>query len=62
LDYDRKQAKMQDPTQSNAGNLSNVICKVGAHFWNVKKKHLKAKIDKLGTNSKSKISETCIEA
>jgi len=53
---------MQDPTQSNAGNLNNVICKVGTHFWNIKKKHLKAKIDKLGTNSKSKISETCIEA
>jgi hypothetical protein len=62
LDYDRQQVKMQDPIQRNVGNLNNVICKVGTHFWNIKKKDLKAKIDKLGANSKSKISETSIDA
>ena len=57
-----KQAKMQDPIQNNGRDLNNVKCEVRTHFWKIKKKHLKAKIDKPETNSKSKISEACIEA
>jgi len=53
---------MQDPIQSNVGNVKNVKCEVGTHFRNEKKKILKVKIDKLEINSKSKISETCAQA
>lgn len=52
---------MQDPIQCNLGNVNNVKCEVGTHFRNKKKKNLKAKIDKLEINNKSKISETCTE-
>jgi hypothetical protein len=62
MEYDRKQAKMQDPIQSNVGNFNNIKCEVSTHFRNKKMKNLKAKIDKLEIDSKSKISETCIEA
>ena len=46
----RKQAKMQwirDPNRSNVDNLNNV-----RHFRNKEKVYLKAKIEKLETNSK----------
>jgi hypothetical protein len=55
-------AKTQDPIQNNVGNLNNVKCEVSTHFWKIMKKEPKAKIDKLETNRKSKMSETCIEA
>jgi hypothetical protein len=51
----RKQAKMQgvqDPSQSNVDNLNNVRCKASRQFRNKKKEYLKAKIEKLETNSK----------
>jgi len=48
----RKQATiqwLQDPNQSNEDNLNNVRCEASRH----KKEYLKAKIDKLETNSKN---------
>jgi len=45
---------VEDPSQSNVDNLNNVICEVSRHFRNKKKAYLKAKFDKLGTNSKIK--------
>jgi len=51
----RKQAKIQwiqDPSQSNVDNLNNVRCNATRHFRNKKKAYLKAKIEKLETNSK----------
>jgi len=42
------------PNQSNVDNLNNVRCDVSRHFRNKKKAHLKAKIEKLETNSKFK--------
>jgi hypothetical protein len=50
----RKQAKMQwiqDPSQSNVGNLNNVRRDASRHFRNNKKAYLKAKIQELETNS-----------
>jgi hypothetical protein len=44
----RKQAKMQwlqDPNQSNAGNLNNVRREASRHFRNKKKEYMKAKIN-----------------
>jgi hypothetical protein len=37
---------------NNVDNLNNVRCKASRHFRNKKKKYLKAKIEKLETNSK----------
>jgi len=54
---ERKQAKMQwlqDPDESNVGNVNNVRCEDMRHFRNRKKENLKAKIDELETNSKIK--------
>jgi hypothetical protein len=45
---------LQDPNQSNVDNLNNVRCEASRHFRNKKKKPLKAKIDELEANSKSK--------
>ena len=53
----RKRAKMQwvqDPSQSNVDNLNNVRRNVSRHFRNKKKAYLRAKIEKLETNSKIK--------
>jgi len=53
----RKQAKMQwihDPNQNNVDNLNNVRRYASRHFRNKKKAYLKAKIEKLETNSKIK--------
>ena len=60
---ERKQAKMhrlQDPTQSNVDNLNNVRRDNSRHFRNKRKEYLRANIDELETNSKIKISETCL--
>jgi hypothetical protein len=62
LDH-RKHAKMQwlqDPKQSNVDNPNNVRREASRHIRNKKKESLKVKIDGLGTNSKIKISETCM--
>ena len=45
---------IHDPSQSNADNLNNVRCDASRHFRNKKKEYLKAKIEKLETNSKIK--------
>jgi hypothetical protein len=50
---------MQDSNQSNVSNLNYVKREASIKFRNKKEKHVKANIDKLGINSKSKISETC---
>jgi len=61
----RKQAKMQrvqDPIQSNAGNLNNMRHGSSRHFRNKNREYLKAKIEETETNSKiKKILGTCIE-
>jgi len=44
---------LQNPNQKNADNLNNVRCEASRHFRN-KKVYLKAKIDKLETNSEIK--------
>jgi hypothetical protein len=45
---------LQNPNQSNIHNLNNVRCKASRHFRNKEKEYLKAKIDELETNSKTK--------
>jgi hypothetical protein len=53
----RKQAKMQwiqDPSQSNVGDLNNVRHEASRHFRNEKWEYLKAKIEELDTNGKIK--------
>ena len=61
----RKQAKMQwmqDPSQRNVDNLSNVRRDGSRHFRNIKKEYLQAKIQKLATKSKIKILGTGVGA
>ena len=44
----RKRAKMQriqDPSQSNVGNMNNVRREISRHFRNKKKAYMRAKID-----------------
>jgi hypothetical protein len=53
----RKQAKiqwLQDSNQSNVHNLNNVKHEATTHCRDKKKEYLKAKIDELETNSKTK--------
>jgi len=54
----RKQAKLlwvQDPRQSNVGNLNNVLrSETSRYFRNKKKAYLKCKIEELETNSQKK--------
>jgi hypothetical protein len=53
----RKQAKMQwmqDPRQSNVENLNKARRDASRHLRNKKKAYLKAKIEKLETNSEIK--------
>jgi len=53
----RKRAKMQwvqDPSQSNVGNLNSVRREVSRHFRIKKKAYLRASIEELQTNSKVK--------
>jgi hypothetical protein len=59
----RKEARLhwlQDPSEINGDNLSNVRCKAGRHFRNKKRGYTKDKINELATN-RTKTSETCIE-
>ena len=61
----RKQAKMQwieNPSQSNEDNLSNVRRDTSRHFRNKKKAYLRAKIEELETKVRLTISGTCIGA
>jgi len=61
----RKQAKMQwvqDPSQSNIDNLSNVRREISRHFRNKKKEYLRAKFEELKLTVRSKILGTCIGA
>ena len=44
--------RIQDPSQSNAGNLNNVRRDASRHFRNKKKAYLRAKSEELETNSK----------
>ena len=53
----RKQTKMQwvqDPNQNNVDNLNNVRPEANRHCRNKKKEYVKAKIDELDTNCKTK--------
>jgi hypothetical protein len=50
----------QDPNQSNLDNLSNLRREISTYFMNKKNENLKAKIDDVETNSRTKISETYI--
>jgi len=45
---------MKDPSQSNVDNLNNVRHEVSRHFRNKKKAYMRAKIEELETNSKTK--------
>jgi len=45
---------VQDPSQRNVDNLSNVRRVASRHFRNKNKEYLKAKIEELETNSKIK--------
>ena len=45
---------LQDPTQISADNLNSVKCEASRHYRNKKKEYLKAEIDELETNSKTK--------
>jgi hypothetical protein len=53
----RKQTKLQwlqDPSEINTDNLSNIRREVSRHFKNKKREYLKDKIDELATNNKNK--------
>jgi hypothetical protein len=53
----RKQAKLQwlqDPSEANEDNLSDVRREVSRHFRNKKREYLKDKINELESNSKNK--------
>jgi predicted RNA-binding protein Jag len=61
----KKRAKMQwvqNPSQTNVGNLNNVKRDASRHFRNKRKTYLKATIEELETNSKIKNIRTCIGA
>ena len=61
----RKQGNMQwvqDSSQSNVDNMNSVRREVSRHFRNKKKACLRAKIEELETNSKTKPLGTCIGA
>ena len=45
---------LQDPNQSNVGNLDSVRDETSRLFRNKKKEYLKAEIDELETNSNQK--------
>ena len=49
-----KKQRLQDPDQSNVDNLNNVRCEASRHFRNKNNEYLKANIDELETNSKTK--------
>jgi len=43
---------LQDPNQSNVGNLNNARDETSRHFRNKMKEYLKSPIDEVETNSK----------
>jgi len=45
---------LRDPSQSNVDNLNSVRREASRHFWNKKKKYMKAKIEELENISKIK--------
>jgi hypothetical protein len=45
---------LQDPSEINGDNLSNISRETSRHFRNKKKEYMKDKIDRLATNSKNK--------
>jgi hypothetical protein len=45
---------MQDPSEFNEDNLSNIRREASRHFRNKKREHMKDKIDELESNSKNK--------
>jgi hypothetical protein len=45
---------LQDPSQINGDNLSNIRHETSSHFRNKKREYLKDKIVELATNSKNK--------
>jgi hypothetical protein len=49
----RKQAKLQDPSELNGDNLNNVRHEANRHFRNKKEKYLKYKINGLAMNSRN---------
>ena len=51
---------LQDPNQSNIDNLNNVKRKASRYFRNKKTEYVRARIEEHDTNSKVKISGTCI--
>ena len=53
---------VQDPSQSNIDNLSNVRREISRHFRNKKKEYLRAKFEELKLTVRSKILGTCIGA
>jgi hypothetical protein len=53
----RKQAELQwlqDPSEANEDNLSDVRWEASRHFRNKKREYLKDKINELESNSKNK--------
>jgi hypothetical protein len=53
----RKQAKLQwlqDPSEANEGNLSDIRQEASRHFRNKRREYLKDKINELESNSKNK--------
>jgi hypothetical protein len=55
--FRRKQAKLQwlqDPSEVNGDNLSDVRWEASRHFRNKEREYLKDKINELGSNSKNK--------
>jgi hypothetical protein len=60
----RKKAKLpwlKDPREVNGDNLNNVRREASGHFKNENKGYVKGKINELGTNSKKKEPEMCVE-
>jgi hypothetical protein len=45
---------LRDPNKTNVANLNNARREASRHFRNKKKEYLKAKIDEIETNSKTK--------
>jgi hypothetical protein len=53
---------LQNPSQNNGNNLTNVRPETRRHFRNKEREYLKGKINELETNSKNKNITTCTEA
>jgi hypothetical protein len=60
LSNQRKQAKLwwlQDQTELNGNNLSNVRCEANKHFRNKKRQYLRDKVNELAKNSETNIRD-----